>query len=85
MEKPSKGKQHSHLAIFAYILQTTKINMDKHSYIMNNDCVLLFPQISTNIVNFSYEQPKFCKQPLVGTDNSQKQEKSIYLSFKYTI
>ena len=59
--------------------------MDKYSYVMNNDCVLLSPQISINIVNFSYRQPKFCKQPLVSTDNSQKQEKSIYLSFEHTM
>jgi len=52
---------------------------------MNNDRVLLLPQTSTSIVNFSYGQPKFRKQPLADTDNPQKWGKFIYPSFKHAM
>jgi len=64
--------QHNYITNFAYIPQTTEINIAKHDHVTNNSCVLPPPQISTSTVDFSYGQPKFCKQPLVGTDNPQK-------------
>ena len=77
--------QHNHITNFAYTLQFTEINMAKHSHVTNNDHIPLPPQTSTSIVNFSYRQLKFCKQPLAGIDNPQKRWKSIYPSFEHAM
>jgi len=53
--------QHNYITNFAYTLQSTEINMAKHGHVTNNDYVPPPPQTSTSIVDFSYEQPKFCK------------------------